>query len=52
MTTRVINVGDRDRAELLSDPDFVYVGRRTRGQSSAPVRASARDSRTRAPAFS
>jgi hypothetical protein len=36
MTTRVINVGDRDRAELLSDPDFVYVGRRTRGWPDSP----------------
>jgi hypothetical protein len=31
VNTRVINVRGRDRAELEADPDFVYVGRRTRG---------------------
>jgi hypothetical protein len=36
MTTRVINVGGRDRALLLADPDFVYVGRRTRGWPASP----------------
>jgi hypothetical protein len=28
--TKVINVKGRNRAELLADPNFVYVGRRTR----------------------
>jgi hypothetical protein len=31
MTTRVIKVAVRNRAELEADPDFVYVGRQARG---------------------
>jgi hypothetical protein len=36
MSTRVIKVSVRDRTELLADPDFVYVGRRTRGWPASP----------------
>jgi hypothetical protein len=33
---RVISVRDRDRAALLADPDFVYVGRRCAGWPASP----------------
>ena len=36
MKTSVVNVRGKDRAELMADPDFVYVGRACRGWPASP----------------